>query len=58
MRSASAAGLRIDFTSRGVGVEVKIAGPPVEVRKQMQRYAASGRLRGAPVGGPGASLRP
>lgn len=38
-------GLRIDFTSRGVGVEVKIAGPPVEVRKQMQRYAASGRLR-------------
>lgn len=38
-------GLRIDFTSRGVGVEVKIAGQPVDVRKQMQRYAASGRLQ-------------
>jgi hypothetical protein len=38
-------GLRIDFTSRGVGVEVKIAGHPGEVRKQMQRYAASGRLQ-------------
>jgi hypothetical protein len=38
-------GLQIDFTSRGVGVEVKIAGSPVEVRKQMQRYAASGRLQ-------------
>jgi hypothetical protein len=38
-------GLRIDFTSRGVGVEVKIAGQPVEVRKQLQRYAASGRLQ-------------
>jgi len=38
-------GRRIDFTSRGVGVEVKIAGHPVEVRKQLQRYAASGRLQ-------------
>jgi hypothetical protein len=38
-------GLRIDFTSRGVGVEVKVAGHPVEVRRQMQRYAASGRLQ-------------
>jgi hypothetical protein len=38
-------GLRIDFTSRGVGVEVKIAGHPVEVRKQLRRYAASGRLQ-------------
>jgi hypothetical protein len=37
--------LRIDFTSRGVGAEVKVAGPPVEIRKQMQRYAASGRLQ-------------
>jgi hypothetical protein len=38
-------GLRIDFTSRGVGAEVKVAGQPVEIRKQMQRYAASGRLQ-------------
>ncbi len=38
-------GGRIDFTSRGVGVEVKIAEHPVEVRKQLQRYAASGRLQ-------------
>jgi hypothetical protein len=38
-------GRRIDFTSRGVGVEVKITGHPVEVRKQLQRYAASGRLQ-------------
>lgn len=38
-------GLRIDFTGRGVGVEVKVAGHPVEVRRQMQRYAASGRLQ-------------
>jgi hypothetical protein len=38
-------GRRIDFISRGIGVEVKVGGRPVEVRKQLQRYAATGELR-------------
>ena len=37
-------GRRIDFVSRGIGVEVKVDGRPAEVRKQLQRYAAAGKL--------------
>ena len=37
-------GRQIDFVSRGIGIEVKVAGSPVDVRKQLQRYAATGKL--------------
>lgn len=37
-------GRQIDFVSRGVGIEVKVAGSSTEVHKQLQRYAAAGKL--------------
>jgi len=37
-------GLRIDFVSRGIGVEIKTAGSPVDVRKQLQRYGTTYKL--------------
>lgn len=39
-------GAKIDFVSRGVGVEVKTAGSPADVSKQLRRYHATGKLEG------------
>ncbi len=39
-------GARIDFVSRGVGVEIKIAGQADDVSKQLRRYHATGKLKG------------
>lgn len=37
-------GAKIDFVSRGVGIEIKTAGSPTNVKKQLQRYHATGKL--------------
>ena len=37
-------GLRIDFVSRGIGVEIKTAGSPVDVSKQLRRYGTTYKL--------------
>jgi hypothetical protein len=37
-------GMRIDFVSRGLGVEIKTAGNSAEVTGQLRRYAATGKL--------------
>jgi len=39
-----APGDRIDFLVGGVGIEVKLAGPPTAVLRQLSRYAASERV--------------
>jgi hypothetical protein len=37
-------GLRIDFVSRGIGVEIKTAGSPVDISKQLRRYGTTYKL--------------
>ncbi|MEV1295158.1 hypothetical protein [Pseudonocardia sp. NPDC049635] len=44
-RNGKAVG-RIDFlTEDGIGIEVKVKGTPVDVARQLRRYASSGVLR-------------
>lgn len=37
-------GRRIDFVSRGIGLEIKTAGSPVDVSKQLRRYGTTYEL--------------
>jgi hypothetical protein len=39
-------GARVDFVSRGVGVEIKAHGAAGDVAKQLRRYHATGKLDG------------
>jgi hypothetical protein len=39
-------GAKVDFVSRGVGIEVKTAGRPADVSEQLQRYHMTGKLNG------------
>jgi hypothetical protein len=37
-------GMRIDFVSCGVGIEIKTSGKPAEIAGQLSRYADAGKL--------------